>query len=453
MLAADVPACGDKATCAQADELSSEGTGVQFVQKRVSKRMQAVEDQSDEYDEIGDGSCLDITGSHGTDLLKYNITKDKPADCAKKCSKDLTCTGYDNRKEGCVYYKIAIVESNKGSSLYKCYKKVKAGGKSVQDVEESKKDAGVEASDVGCRLFQYNPAESLRSYSSVLKDDNGTGNTSMLHTNRSWRAAVDQPGQWMIMDMGKVTKIRGVVTQARSNREYESVKIFTCETSVDGKTWKPVEGKFIGSERLFPLDAMFPEPVQGRYLKIVVKQWNTHISMRAAAILCEDHETKMERVTMTKLPKDTDTCSWARVNPIEEARTYSSVYWDDKPGTGSAQSMLDSAQAWTAAESKEGEWMLMDLGAEMAVRGILTQARMDRPWESVKKFEVQYSVDGSEWTDEKEELKSSSEYVRVKEAKFSKLILARYIKLIVKSWRSKISMRAGAMVCAPTSSK
>jgi len=482
--AADVPACGDRGTCeveqpqieADAeypverlhltdhqetllDELSSDELGVQFVQKRtVSKRMQSSDEQGeDEYEEIGDGSCLDITGSHGTENLRYNMSKDKSdphTECQKACSKDDACTGYDNRETGCLYYKIAIHDSNKASSLYKCYKKVKAHGKKVQDVEESKKDAGdeMEAAKEGCSLFTFNPAESLRSYSSTIEDEYGPGNSSMLHVKSAWRAKVDEPGQYMVMDMGKVTKIKGALTQARSKRTFEHVKIFTCEVSKDGKSWEEVEGKFIGSARTSPVESQFPKAFDARYVKIVVQQWNAHVSMRAGAILCEQQDEMLKRIETKKMPKEED-CSWVRLNPPETARTYSSTFWDDAPGTGHAESMLDSAQAWTAAEDKVGEYMIMDLGAEVVVRGVLTQARMDRPWEYVRKYTVEYSTDGSTWEEEGELLTSSNSYERMKEGKFSELIKARYLKLVIKKWKKRISMRAGAMVCAPTSSK
>jgi len=469
-LAADVLACRDTAACETqqsqictdakyTDELSFDKLGVQFVQKRsVSRRIQASDEQADEYELIGDGACLDITGSHGTENLRYNFTKD-PSDphtkCQKWCSQDETCTGYDNRPQGCLYYKISIQDSNKASSSYQCYKKVKAKGKKVQDIVESTKDVGDDMTSEGCTLFNFNPAESLRSYSSIMKDDFGDGNNSMLYCKSSWRARVDEVGQFMVMDMGQVTKIKGVITQPRSQRTFEHVKIFTCEVSKDGKMWEEVEGKFIGSALSAPLEAVFPRPVEGQYVKIVVQQWNAHISLRAGAILCEDSAIMMKRVQMAEnaeIPKE-ETCSWVRLNPAETQRNYSSVAWDDGPGEGHAQSMLDSAQAWTAKVNKEGEYMTMDLGAEVAIRGVLTQARMDRPWEYVRKYTVEYSSDGILWTDEGELLTSSNSYERQMEGKFSKLIQARFLKLVVKKWNTKISMRAGAVVCAPTSSK
>mmetsp|Transcript_147285 Transcript_147285/g.260364 ORF Transcript_147285/g.260364 Transcript_147285/m.260364 type:complete len:490 (-) Transcript_147285:76-1545(-) len=471
VLAVDVPACGGEATCESEqpqmveadaeypDELGSEELGVQFVQKRTAAKRMHSSDDADvtEYEEIGDGSCLDITGSHGTENLRYKMSSDKSdphTECQKACTKDEACTGYDNRPEGCLYYKIAIHDSNKASSLYKCYKKVKAHGKKVQDIIESKKDEGdlEEEKKAGCHLFTYNPAESLRSYSSTIKDEYGPGNSSMLHVKAAWRAKVDEPGQYMVMDMGKVTKIKGVLTQARSKRTFEHVKIFTCEVSKDGKSWEEVEGKFIGSARTSPVESQFPKAFDARYVKIVVQQWNAHVSMRAGAILCEQQDEMLKRIETKKMPKEED-CSWVRLNPPETARTYSSTFWDDAPGTGHAESMLDSAQAWTAAEDKVGEYMIMDLGAEVVVRGVLTQARMDRPWEYVRKYTVEYSTDGSTWEEEGELLTSSNSYERMKEGKFSELIKARYLKLVIKKWKKRISMRAGAMVCAPTSSK
>eukprot|EP00746_Dinoflagellata_sp_MGD_P157225 gnl/MRDRNA2_/MRDRNA2_86143_c0_seq1.p1 gnl/MRDRNA2_/MRDRNA2_86143_c0~~gnl/MRDRNA2_/MRDRNA2_86143_c0_seq1.p1 ORF type:complete len:345 (-),score=102.83 gnl/MRDRNA2_/MRDRNA2_86143_c0_seq1:191-1225(-) len=78
------------------------------------------------YALVGDAACVDSAGSHGTGDLKFMKSTDKGDACAAACSADETCTGYDNRAAGCIYYKIAIEGSNEASTAYQCYKKVVA---------------------------------------------------------------------------------------------------------------------------------------------------------------------------------------------------------------------------------------------------------------------------------------------------------------------------------------
>jgi len=76
------------------------------------------------YTLMGDGACHNAASSPGTGALKFKKSTDKVATaCAAACAADSTCTGYDTRATGCVYYKVAITKSNAASTAYKCYKK------------------------------------------------------------------------------------------------------------------------------------------------------------------------------------------------------------------------------------------------------------------------------------------------------------------------------------------
>ena len=73
-------------------------------------------------------------------------------------------------------------------------------------------------------------------------------------------------------------------------------------------------------------------------------------------------------------------------NPPEAARTYSSVWGNSLPGTGLAQSCLDSPLAWAAAGGGK-QWMQIDLGRVWNVNGVVLQGRLGGQW--VKKFDVE----------------------------------------------------------------
>ena len=84
-------------------------------------------------------------------------------------------------------------------------------------------------------------------------------------------------------------------------------------------------------------------------------------------------------------------------NPPETSRSYSSVHDNHAIGTGFAQSMLDSGQAWSAdgrssSHSAGNTWMKIDLGLVMHVHGVVIQARQDQT-QYVTEVEVQHSLD------------------------------------------------------------
>jgi len=81
------------------------------------------------YELVGDAACKNDAGSPGKGDLKFSKTTDKSdphTNCQAACSADATCTGYDDRASGCLYYKIKITGSNKASTAYQCYRKVVA---------------------------------------------------------------------------------------------------------------------------------------------------------------------------------------------------------------------------------------------------------------------------------------------------------------------------------------
>ena len=85
------------------------------------------------------------------------------------------------------------------------------------------------------------------------------------------------------------------------------------------------------------------------------------------------------------------------LNPPEEARSYSSVYGDDATGTGHARSMLNSPQAWSAANgppgSMVGEHATMDLGRTRTLTGVVIQSRKDSD-QYASGYQVLASEDG-----------------------------------------------------------
>jgi len=136
-------------------------------------------------------------------------------------------------------------------------------------------------------------------------------------------------------------------------------------------------------------------------------------------------------------------------NPPDAARSFSSVFSGQASGVGHGRSMLDSAQAWRAAQNTAGEYVVIDMGEVMPIEGAVTQARADSYWEYVTAFTVQYSSDSSSWATVPETLTGSSSTDAL-EARFTSKVDARYLKLVVQTWNSWVSMRAGILMCLTT---
>ena len=132
------------------------------------------------------------------------------------------------------------------------------------------------------------------------------------------------------------------------------------------------------------------------------------------------------------------------LNPPECDRTYSSVYSNQACGTGHAQSMIDSPQAWSAGSNTVGQWMRIDAGSTLPVYGVQIQKRRQYvPAQYVTAFTVQHSNDDSAWSD----VDGGATFTGASgnfEARFAAApIMAQYIRITAVSWVAHVSMRAG----------
>ena len=130
----------------------------------------------------------------------------------------------------------------------------------------------------------------------------------------------------------------------------------------------------------------------------------------------------------------------------ENKRTYSSVYNDDKIGTGHARSAINSPQGWTAKTSKAGEWIQMDLGRARWVVGTRIQPRAyPSLGQYVSEYTVSTSLDGKRWASVTGVYHgNASEHT---ESLFKgSVVRARYVRMIVQKWHGRVSLRADVLV-------
>ena len=79
-------------------------------------------------------------------------------------------------------------------------------------------------------------------------------------------------------------------------------------------------------------------------------------------------------------------------DPPEAARSYSSWWSSGANGLQRNLSTLGSTTAWSAgSNSSEGEWVVMDLGEDAVVVGVVTMVRYDAV-QLVTRFDVQIST-------------------------------------------------------------
>ena len=140
----------------------------------------------------------------------------------------------------------------------------------------------------------------------------------------------------------------------------------------------------------------------------------------------------------------------ATESPAYSDSSASSVYSNNAIGVSHGTGRLDSAQAWSAIRSRAGEWWQMDLGSVKRIEGVVTQGRAG-DGQYVKSYKVVVSTDSSTWMDVDGgtvfAANSAANNVKV-ENKFGSPVAARYVRIVVQTWQSWLSMRAAVLVCA-----
>ena len=148
---------------------------------------------------------------------------------------------------------------------------------------------------IGSELV-LNPAETQRSYISTHGNTapggsyarSSLGSTTTAVSGGGWLTSANPGavGDWMMIDLGSTTTIRGVVTQGRGDVAHW-VKEYTVQVSTDNATFTDVDGgaTFTGNtDHLSRVANTFAATVQARYVKIFPQTWQGRIAMRAGVL-------------------------------------------------------------------------------------------------------------------------------------------------------------------------
>ena len=141
-----------------------------------------------------------------------------------------------------------------------------------------------------CKLSVIdNPGYSQCKASTVWSNDpigrsHGLGR---LDSSQAWSARTNRKGEWWQIDEGSAKPIMGVRTQGRrGGTDNQRVTAYKVSTSLDGKTWVPVDGGKVFGANVARSDttvaSKFSKPVMARYVRIIAESWRYHVSMRAA---------------------------------------------------------------------------------------------------------------------------------------------------------------------------
>ncbi|XP_020896654.1 EGF-like repeat and discoidin I-like domain-containing protein 3 [Exaiptasia diaphana] len=130
---------------------------------------------------------------------------------------------------------------------------------------------------------------------SSYRDSKYTPSQGRLHIrpsrgkNGAWCTKRNQVGEWLQVDLGKISTIKGVATQGHYGANYW-VKTYTLQYSNNGKTFKKYQGGKVfkgNSDKHSVVKHNLNPPIYARYISVVVKTWYSHICMRMELYGCK----------------------------------------------------------------------------------------------------------------------------------------------------------------------
>jgi hypothetical protein len=163
---------------------------------------------------------------------------------------------------------------------------------------------------------QWDVSERQRAYSSYASDFR----FSTLASNTCWRDANATAGGWIQMDLGQPYNVYGIVIAGNANVETnEWVTNVDIETSTDGTTWATHVTNLVTNTDATEKTARF-NAIQTQHVRIVVKAFNTHPSMRVALLASQTTAIELVRVNYNE-----DTSASFKTEPPDELETITNL--------------------------------------------------------------------------------------------------------------------------------
>ncbi|XP_015240136.1 PREDICTED: coagulation factor VIII-like [Cyprinodon variegatus] len=115
----------------------------------------------------------------------------------------------------------------------------------------------------------------------------------------AWRPKNNNPHEWLQVDLGKIKRVTGVITQgARSMLTQMMVTEFSVTFSQDGHSWSSVLEKGSQRERIFTGNedpdeealTVFEPPLFAHYLRIHPRGWVNDIALRLEVLGCDTQQ-------------------------------------------------------------------------------------------------------------------------------------------------------------------
>lgn len=269
----------------------------------------------------------------------------------------------------------------------------------------------------------------------------------------AWIPKSNDVGQWIQVDLGKITKITRIATQGRQDAAHW-VKSYSLTYSVEGGPFLSYSNNLVlagNKDQNTVVGHILNQPIIARYLRIHPKEYQSYMALRFELYGCtegfiipEVPACQMQLGMQNgKLPN----------SAISASSTLNSYYG---PENARLHFHPQSGRygAWIPKTQDLNQWLQLDFGVETVVTRIETQGRQDAAqW--VKKYTLRYSKNDNYFQQYQPEgytktFIANSDRFTVVAHNLKPPIKARYIRIIPEEWNSYIALRVEFYGCKTT---
>jgi len=233
-------------------------------------------------------------------------------------------------------------------------------------------------------------------------DRNYYGTESLLDSGTDRSACLGGTDSWMRLDLGSSQMVHGVITQGRGPTYGQWVQTYVLQVSNDDSTYTAVtcqtldgQGYCVGNtDDGTKVSNYLTEPVLARYVKLIVKNYNSYGSIRMSVYT----ETNLGSFNFLDGMGDT-VLAYDGIPPASAWSTNGvHDHCNDPDHYGVSSSPPANEYDGSACLSNyASSWIQLDLGEPKMVTGIVTQGRPNKPVNPhyIKQYAIEVSDDNS----------------------------------------------------------
>ncbi|PFX12685.1 Lactadherin [Stylophora pistillata] len=271
-----------------------------------------------------------------------------------------------------------------------------------------------------------------------------------LNHQSTYIAKRNDEGQWFQVDFGKIVKITSIITQGRHNAAQWVTK-FMVSYSFDGgyfsfqlhHPYSVPREYYANRDRLTIVETELDEPIIARIFRVHPVEWGVEREVLA-------EEKAFERFQPPVFPNCMDGLGMEDPNEIPDSAITASSYYNSyyKPSQGRLYQQYEGGSgSWLAKTSDQNQWLQVNLGGWRQVMAFCTQGRLNAAhW--LTSYSLAFSYDGVFYRTVHEVFKGNSDqFMPVCHSLRRGQVIARYVRIIPRTWHGYIACRAGFYGC------